>query len=182
MLSKRIEIITRDEIGKAITLPANSIICEIGVFKGDFSDILLKTFNPGLLLLIDPFEGRVISADKNGQNFETYDGWVLEMIVRRRFENNKNVLIAKQKSSYLKYFRDSHFDLIYIDGDHSELTVTEDLHNAWRLVKSGGWIAGHDYTAFPEVRKAVDEFIKQHNLKLDGLALDRCQSFFIRRP
>lgn len=43
---------------------------------------------------------------------------------------------------------------VFIDADHSYEGCTRDLH-AWELASV---MAGHDYVAYPSVRKAVDDF------------------------
>ncbi len=50
-------------------------------------------------------------------------------------------------------------DLVFIDGDHREAAVREDIIAARVLVRPGtGIIAGHDYThsSWPGVKRAVD--------------------------
>ena len=37
------------------------------------------------------------------------------------------------------------FDLVYIDAVHIYQPFIDDVHASFRLVKDGGWIAGHDY-------------------------------------
>ena len=63
---------TREELIQLI--PQNSIGAEIGIFKGEFSKILLETTKPQLFYMIDPWEGNIMSGDKNGQNIEYIDG------------------------------------------------------------------------------------------------------------
>lgn len=56
-------------------------------------------------------------------------------------------------------FPDGHFDLIFIDGDHSYEGCKADI-DAWLpKLKIGGFMAGHDYghERFPGVKKIVDE-------------------------
>ena len=49
-------------------------ILEIGVLKGDYSDILLTEFHPKILYLVDPFEGDIFSGDAEGNNPESFKG------------------------------------------------------------------------------------------------------------
>lgn len=53
-------------------------------------------------------------------------------------------------------------DFIFIDGNHNYDGVLADLRAYRPLVRSGGIIAGHDYTTdvHPGVRQAVDEFFE----------------------
>lgn len=58
------------------------------------------------------------------------------------------------------------FDLAYIDGDHSESAVAADIFECQRLVRPGGWIAGHDYggPGTPDVKKVVDGMFRQEQI------------------
>ncbi len=59
---------------------------------------------------------------------------------------------------------DGSLDLLFIDADHSEQAVREDIA-AWRpKVRRGGVIAGHDYGSrnHPGVKVAVDEAFAGH--------------------
>jgi predicted O-methyltransferase YrrM len=49
-------------------------------------------------------------------------------------------------------------DLVFLDGDHREDSVTADIEAAWPLVKEGGLLSGHDYgnATWPGVSRAVD--------------------------
>lgn len=40
---------------------------------------------------------------------------------------------------------DASFDMVYIDAVHIYQPFIDDVHASFRLVKDGGWIAGHDY-------------------------------------
>lgn len=65
------------------------------------------------------------------------------------------------------------FDLAFIDGDHSEEVAGFDLGEALRLVRPGGTIAVHDYSAvWPGVKAAVDR-------ALGGLERRRVESLIL---
>ena len=52
---------------------------------------------------------------------------------------------------------DRSLDFVFIDADHSEYAVNDDILQ-WRpKVRKGGWLGGHDYnTDFPGVMRAVN--------------------------
>lgn len=64
------------------------------------------------------------------------------------------------------------YDLIYIDGSHYYLDVKSDLDGAIKILADGGKILLDDYfhrynyNGDYGVKKAVDEFVKKHSLKL----------------
>lgn len=172
---------TRDELIES--LPKDMIVCEIGVFKGEFSEKLLTNTNPKELHLIDLFEGVVPSGDKDGNNM-VYANLNNEYeLLTKKYKNNSTIVIHKGSSSdILKNFKDDYFDMIYIDGDHSYEGVTKDLEVSYNKVKSGGYICGHDYTSerFLGVVNAVDEFNLKHEYKIYSITKDGCPSFCIK--
>jgi len=160
----------------------NLVICEIGVFKGDFSKIILDTLSPKELHLIDVFAGMMCSGDKDGNDIIWTNLDEEYVNVKNMFSNNNNVYIHKGYSdNILNEFEDNYFDMVYIDGDHSYEGVKSDLKWSFLKVKNGGLICGHDYISskFEGVVRAVNEFCNEHNLKISYLTKDGCPSFCI---
>ncbi len=184
---------SRNEIGKHIKLPDNPIIAEIGVFKGEFANILNSAYNPSLFYLIDPWEEcNIVSGDQDGNNVSTYHGKDLYNHVNSTLGTLPNIKILRKYSTSLSDddIPKETLDFIYIDGDHSYEGVKRDLNLANTLVKSGGWIAGHDYSMNPlkaknhyefGVKQAVYEFCKSNNLSVSLLMNDGCMSFAIKK-
>ena len=61
-----------------------------------------------------------------------------------------------------KLYEDEHFDLVFIDANHSYENVKEDTIAWWPKIKKGGWLLEHDYfyngTAVPQgPKQACDE-------------------------
>ena len=165
------------------TLPKDMIVCEIGVFKGEFSEKLLTKINPKELHLIDLFEGIVPSGDKDGNNMVYANLNDEHVILNEKYSNNPTIRIHKGNScDILNNFEDDYFDMIYIDGDHSYEGVSKDLEVSYNKVSPGGYICGHDYTIerFPGVVKAVNEFKEKNNYNLHSLTEDGCPSFCIK--
>ena len=66
-----------------------------------------------------------------------------------------------------KDFQDDSLDFVYIDGLHTYDAVKADIDGWYDKVKTGGIIAGHDYsTEWIGVKNAVDEFVLENNLTL----------------
>jgi hypothetical protein len=52
---------------------------------------------------------------------------------------------------------DHSLDFVFIDADHSEMAVSDDIACWQSKVRAGGWLGGHDYNGhFPGVIRAVD--------------------------
>jgi predicted O-methyltransferase YrrM len=63
-----------------------------------------------------------------------------------------------------RLFEDEYFELVFIDADHSEESVSRDIVVWLPKVKRGGVIAGHDYGSrnWPGVKRAVDRCFSAH--------------------
>lgn len=171
---------TREELLDFIK--EKKIVCEIGVFKGEFSKILLEKLKPDELHLIDIFDGEMCSGDKNGDNIVWTNLDKEYSLLTETYKNNKNVLLHKGYSEkILNNFIDQYFDLIYIDGDHSYEGIKKDLEISYSKIKNNGFICGHDYVSprFEGVVKAVNEFCEEKKLKIDYLTKDGCPTFCI---
>lgn len=163
-------------------LNKNMTICEIGVFKGEFSKTLFNTCLPNKLHLIDIFEGDMCSGDKDGNNIVWTNLNEEFSKIKLFFENENNVFIHKGFSyDIMNTFDDEYFDMVYIDGDHSYEGVKKDLAISLNKVKNGGLICGHDYISsrFEGVVRAVNEFCLENNLKINYLTKDGCPTFCI---
>jgi hypothetical protein len=167
----------------------NSVICEIGVFKGDFTRELMK-LEPSKLVLLDLFEGECGSGDQDGNNFELIKLDESYEALKKEYSDDSRVTLMKGDSSTnLGTFPADSFDMIYIDGDHGYEGCKKDLLEAYNKIKNGGWIMGHDYhmnmvkakTSYIfGVRKAVDEFCVSKELTIHAKAIDGCVSYAIQ--
>ena len=146
---------------------------EIGVAGGEHSLSLFKTLDIKRLYCIDPYE-----------LYDGYEVGIREFGVDRASLsdseiNARNILTPYlDRIVWLKYLSDQAFqyinepvDFVYIDGNHSEFWVNEDIKNYYPLVKSGGVIGGHDFfNGFAKhhsgLVKAITEFSVKNNLQL----------------
>ena len=172
------------------TLPKNLVIAELGVFKGEFSEIIIDRCNPKELVLIDLWgEDKIMSGDVDGNNVQKFDGSKLYTLVLDKFSQNKNVVIHKNyTTNALSEYPDDYFDMIYIDADHSYSGCKADLEIAYKKVKHNGYIMGHDYEQNFEksknlykfgVNQAVNEFCEKYNQNISMKGNDGCVSYAI---
>jgi hypothetical protein len=184
-----VHIFDTREIMVSSLIPSNSVICEIGVFRGVFSKFL-NSLNPQMLILIDYFQGFVGSGDQDGNNFQWVNLDDEYVKVKEWATTYSNITVVKgDSSSILSFYPNNFFDMIYLDGDHSYEGVKKDLEQAILKVKKGGWIMGHDYemnVAKAEklwtfgVREAVDEFCQKYKQTIFAKGNDGCVSFAIQ--
>jgi len=171
-------------------VPTGGSWAEVGVFDGSFSSQILEMARPSRLLLIDLWaDAAIFSGDVNGQNVREINGRELEKIVRQRFANYPNVEIRRGTSELLSDQPESSMDAIYVDADHGYRSVRRDLFAAFRVLKDGGWLLGHDYGVNPEktdarwefdVQAAVDDFCRDARLSIHAFGMDGCTSFAIQ--
>ena len=88
----------------------------------------------------------------------------------RKYDKNIK-LIAGDTNSVLKEINLNNIDFVFLDGGHSYQTVCNDLTNLYEHMKDKKKvILCDDYGSesyIPEVEKAINDFIKQNNLKLN---------------
>jgi hypothetical protein len=143
-------------------LDTGSVGCELGIFEGDFSQVLTDSGKFKKLYLVDVFSGVASNFDK------TYkDASCLEQKNKDRFLSKNFVEIIKQDSiSYLRSMPDNFFDFIYIDTVHSYEQTVSELYESHRTIKNKGFICGHDYCIeFHGVIRAVTEFCLKYDYK-----------------
>jgi len=161
-------------------LAHNKIMAEIGVFRGDFSSMILNEVQPAELILIDCWEKQA-QDNYDRDIFYNKDHLLNYHHVCNLFKDNSNVKIIKDYSiPASNLFPDEYFDVIYLDANHSKEAVYNDLCCWIKKVKKGGIIAGHDYIpdgiSAPEwigVKEGVTRFLNETNRKLYALAIRR---------
>lgn len=163
-------------------LPKGLKVAELGIFKAEFSEIILEKMQPSELFLIDIFPTEMMSGDKDGNNIVQVNLDMLYNSIIDRFKNNKEVKVVKSYTSdFLTSISDEYLDVVYIDADHSYEGVKKDLELSFKKVKINGIIMGHDYTInmFPGVVMAVNEFCQKYNLNIEYLTEDGCPTYLI---
>jgi hypothetical protein len=150
-------------------LDKDLIICEIGVFKGDYSKIIYNTLKPQELHLIDLFDGQHPSGDKDGKNI-VWANLNEEYNKLKSWSNeNKNILLHKGKSyEILEEFENDYFDIIYIDGDNSYEGVKKDFDLYSTILSENGVIIIHDTDTSYEETLIVSEDAKKDHYRFDG--------------
>lgn len=171
-------------------IPLGSTGIEIGVWKGDSSEKFLT--RAGHLHLVDSWSPIAYEHSTEHGSYENYLKRYEELVgskdpadyqkfydsiadsVQQRFKNRPVTIHRMNSREFFKTFCDQ-VDWVYVDGDHSYDGVMHDLTNALGVLKSNGIILGDDYATVPpkaghkpDVKRAVDDFVKQHNLKFNN--------------
>lgn len=134
------------------------LIVEVGSAHGASSIILAEAAEEldGLLFCIDPFPEDYLGQEKFGD------------YARKQFKKNIKPYgstvwhLDMGSSQAASKFMDnsSKIDVLFIDADHSYEGVARDCQMLLSYLRSGGYVAFHDYNnqgAFPGVKQAADE-------------------------
>jgi predicted O-methyltransferase YrrM len=128
---------------------------EIGSYIGESTYIFLESKKFNSITCLDMWAA---GYDNNDSSSSKMDG------VEEEFDSlakTSNGIIKKVKNSsefITELFEDNSFDFIYIDGNHTYEWVKQDIQKSLPKLKSGGFIAGHDYN-WSGVKAAIDETI-----------------------
>ena len=92
----------------------------------------------------------------------------------KKFQNNIN-LIKGNSNLVLKKIDMSKVDYVFLDGGHAYETVKNDLECCLEVINSNGTILCDDYNFghLPDVKNAIDEFVKKNNLNCHILFHER---------
>jgi len=151
--------------------PKNGIGAEIGILRGDFSSLILEITKPRLLCLVDPWihtdEAGCAEANEGRRTQKQMDE--IYECVKLKFENVGEVEILRMLSGiFFSLCAPGELDFCYIDGNHLFDAVMQDMEGAWKVVKSGGVIAGDDYGVVgwwkDGVTLAINHFCKIKNI------------------
>lgn len=140
---------------------------EIGVAFGGHSKRILDKTN-STLICVDPYKhqnGYIDSMNMSDDRFEQ-----LYKFTKDRLSNyGKRCRIIREKSEVAAKIISEKLDFVYIDGDHSEEGIRQDILSWFPKINDGGIIAGHDYNhpGFPGIKKVVDKFFKRFNWKIN---------------
>jgi len=129
--------------------PSGSTFVEVGAYKGrSLSHLIWRIIESKkdiLVFAVDWFDG--ISS-----------GLLDEFSRNMRLVQDKFTLIIGDSANSADTFKDNSIDFVFIDADHRYESIKRDIL-AWKpKIKTGGVIAGHDYSlSYPGVVKAVDD-------------------------
>lgn len=143
---------------EAASVPHNGEILEIGSGDGG-SMAVMALASKAALWAVDPFvpydeEARTlvrgVMEGNEGRFWETAEQYGYAGRVRH---------LKKNSDRAASLCPDSTFDLILVDGNHSEVIALSDMQLYWPKVKPGGTMLIHDYTTrFPGVIRACQRW------------------------
>lgn len=151
---------------------------EIGIQNGNFTEFILENTNLEHVIGVDPYEqltGNQCGWGDHGKeiriNYCSKDAREKCLQKLSKF-GNRFQFIHKSSKEYGLSIPDNSLDIVFIDGDHSEEGVYEDLEIFYKKIRRGGLLVGHDYGGYfgdcepvVQVKPAVDKFCIKNQIK-----------------
>ena len=143
---------------------------EIGSYAGESTMMFVDKFVDARIYCIDPWNDMDFEAyeiDKVGVGSYTKPSLV-ESVFDENIKNYNNITKIKLTSEEASsQFDDNCLDMIYMDGIHTAKYITIDLEKWIPKIKSGGIIAGHDYSGyFQSYRTYIKEYFGREPNKI----------------
>ena len=152
IVGDRIDIIKR--------MPKKCMFAEIGTLTGNFALRVAEILRPSELHIFDLSLQHIKPETMAGLSRHVV-GWHIGLSWEKMAEMPPD-----------------HFDVVYIDADHSLAAVTKDAAAAYRIVRPGGHLIFNDYTGWGQtecrpygVFSAANKLANDKRLKMRYLAL-----------
>lgn len=134
---------TSDFLGALVKMVEAKLVLELGTWKGSTTLVLADAVGDrGLVHTVD------IKDNTNGR-LSKYENRIR---IRQSINDSRNVVTLP-------------VDFVFLDTQHSELHIMEEVMNFWKMLKPGGIIAFHDVFSFAGVKTAVSELEKKGLIK-----------------
>jgi hypothetical protein len=135
---------------------------EVGVWKGRSAAFLaVEIINSGKTItldLVDTWEG---SEEHLPLQYDLFEVFKKNIEPVAPYVNIKRTDSLSAAASY----EDGSLDFVFIDAAHDYENVKADILSWLPKIKSGGYLAGHDYPTWPGVTQAVNEILGQQNIE-----------------
>ena len=158
---------------------------QLGVYTGDASVWLcnnILTDKSSILIDVDTWQG------SDELSHAEMDFSAVEIEYKKKIENLSVVSVVSDTVEYLIRQRNNFmnaYDFIYIDADHTVVSVLMDAELSWPLLKSGGVMAFDDYTWGRHLppsktpRPGILLFTERHKAEIETLVIN--DQYWIRK-
>lgn len=141
---------------------------ELGVAQAELSKTICE-INPQIKLLgVDawaPYRG-YSDYTKESTFKKMYDDTIERM--QPYIDRDRFVVMREFTDDAAKKIEDNSLDFVYIDANHQDPFVTQDIINWTKKVRPGGIVAGHDYVRVRRVdwsvKDAIQKYTKDNNI------------------
>ncbi len=163
--------------------PAGSVGAEIGVYRADFSEQILKETDVGHLYLVDPWVRQ--EGYNDTINLEDQEGHYRETIrkVRPFVEARRCSVIRGFSAKVANGTLVPQLDWVLIDAYHAFEAALEDITLWSKRVKEGGFLLAHDYFEGPKyghdghewtsgVVQACEDFCREYGWEVTAVTAE----------
>lgn len=167
---------------------------EVGVAEGKYSRKLCRINHQMKLYGVDAWKIYGDYADYSAEKLDL----LYEQVKKESAQYLNYEIIKEFSTDAVKRFEDNSLDFVYIDANHYEPYITQDITEWSKKIRKGGIVSGHDYfrgysngRAF-DVIKAVNKYAKENNIKpwfvlglaakIPGLVRDTSRSWLWVKP
>jgi predicted O-methyltransferase YrrM len=146
-------------------LPAPRLGAEVGVYRGNTSEALLRELPDLRLWLVDPWRPYDGAAQFGQGNQVSFDRAMAATMFWTEFACTRRFVLRECSTQAASRFADGELDFVFIDANHLYEHVCADIKAWWPKVRRGGMLMGHDYGVYRDatgewgVSRAVDEFV-----------------------
>jgi len=147
--------------------PTNSHFVEVGTWKGmSAAYMAVEIINSGKNIkfdCVDTWEYVESQKEISKEKFKNLYNDFLQNI-----EPVKHIINPVRSLSWegASQYKDNSLDFVFIDAAHDYDSVKKDITAWFPKIKNKGILAGHDYAWCDDVKKAVDDFFSNKNLKI----------------
>jgi hypothetical protein len=144
----------------------NAHFVEVGCWKGrSVCFLAVEVINANKNIKIDCVDLFEHSGGQSDISPEMYDNIYSQLL--ENIKPVRHIVNPVKGESFLvsKFYPAQSLDFVFIDAAHDYENVLKDIVSWYSRVKNGGVIAGHDYDSSEGVRKAVNEFFGENNIK-----------------
>jgi len=136
--------------------------CEVGVFDGVLSNMLLSRFSNLHLYMVDCY----MKASYRYTLEVMSEAMKTAHLNTAKFVNRATMLIG-YSHQVVGLIPDRSLDFVYIDANHMKSQVARDIKCWYPKVRRGGLVSGHDYDVkrgkYKGVVLAVDKFARDND-------------------
>lgn len=125
---------------------------EVGVYRGALSACVLRERSDLVWYMVDPWAKPDAGSSyaNSGDSVSMLSDYEFEEVYQDACERvafaGFRAQVRRQPSVVAAQdFEDDEFDLVFIDGDHSDEAVKNDVWAWYPKVRVGGWLGGHDW-------------------------------------
>jgi len=151
-------IIHRDQFGDLLNLRGLfGMAVEIGTHQAEFAAMLLSRWRGRRLVCVDPWQKDLPDYDEPYNEFDREPDFQVACGRLKLYgitpetatlpaphDPNRVQILRMTSAMAAKLFEPETLDFVYIDANHEERFVMQDIELWWPLIHSGGMLAGHD--------------------------------------